>query len=888
MPKLKLKTGGEVLVPNERLEQALASGQYETPGADSPVAVQTDSGLLEVPFKDLARYQEQFGNQPASETELAAGAKGARQEREHGGVVGGTGAFLEGVVDTGTLGAYGAAADALLGPDYKKARQERAEVNPSLAIAGNVTGGVASALLTGGGSAAAEVGMAGKAAITAGKALTTPAGLAIKAGKAVEKALGSKLAGTAAGAATEGAIFGAGQAVSQATIHDEPLTAEALLVGSGLGALAGGFFGATGYGLGKASTALGKGKKYTGQEPVGTAQLKYADEPVGASVRKTSPDDFLPPGERHQPLVQANKAFDEQVDRVVAAVKADSGGVAAPQYDDLVQSFRVSEGNAADILEDAALQGKSLDTKLLSKYRRARADVGKGLPDSSFDPQGRPKLASVGGKEWANSLQPEHVKLLSKQLDALQDASAAVIKAAGGDPALVSAGHEAVSQFAKATPKAVDPVVTQALEELAALRKTVSKSWHSSDSISNTLAGNADKAQEAIGAYNAYLSKAEEVAKLTGSKESLALSDLRSHLDNAWASASNRGSVSGSSVDAAQALSDLAGAPMADVSLGAEGEDALRMALSESVKKANKGSASGLVTKVTREAAAVAGMTKDQVADGIMQGVSRVGGLLQAQGGVTSQIAHAVFQLAKKHAPKIAGVASKAERYARPGAAQTIARLGLDATKETSLPKQYEAQTQAIRNKVASLDATSSEIYEGLHDVRQASLGVADKMQQAKLNVLQFLAAKIPLDPGQMTSLFRSRWKPTSAQMEQFSLYVEGATNPVGVMQRAMAPSGRVTPQEAEAVRTLYPGIFAETHKQILLNLPAIQENASYEQQVRMGILFGMPVTSTSGPEAVNFYSQFHAAEQQAKQPIQIKQSMSPDKPTLAQSATAR
>lgn len=122
--------------------------------------------------------------------------------------------------------------------------------NPGIDLAGEITGGVLPALVTGGASLTATGASAAKTGLKrgVGQALRmTPAGqaakVALKTEAAITKALGgSKLAkavGSGVAYGAEGGAYGMGHAVSESTLHDRELISEATLADIGMGSLLG-------------------------------------------------------------------------------------------------------------------------------------------------------------------------------------------------------------------------------------------------------------------------------------------------------------------------------------------------------------------------------------------------------------------------------------------------------------------------------------------------------------------------------------------------------------------------------------------------------------------------------------------------------------------------
>jgi len=178
----------------------------------------------------------------------------------------------EGVVRGATLGFAGP--EQFYDAEGRAAAKARQQYNPNLSagseLAGAVGGTIAAGLLTGGAGAAPAAEMTGgRLAAMAARGALTPFRAAAALGEGAEAVatglgagkgiLGAGLRMGARGLA-EGAVMGAGHAVSEAALEDVPLTAERLLAGAWDGAKVGGAFGlglgVVGAGVGKAGRAI--------------------------------------------------------------------------------------------------------------------------------------------------------------------------------------------------------------------------------------------------------------------------------------------------------------------------------------------------------------------------------------------------------------------------------------------------------------------------------------------------------------------------------------------------------------------------------------------------------------------------------------------------------
>ena len=238
MPDLILKSSGKtVFVTPEGLGDAIASGLYEAPRGEQSVPVEIRPGLVgETTIAELETAQAR-GAAPESERTFRARERDVRLEREHGGVIDKGITFAENALNEATLGLTGAVGEAIGGDDYTERRLERAEANPGSAIAGKLTGVVATTVGTGGTGAAAKI------------ARYTPLGAATRIGaRAAHTAEGAGFAAKATraafGGAVEGGIVGVGHGVQQLTDSDDPLTWERAMSTIGTSFLSGATSGA--------------------------------------------------------------------------------------------------------------------------------------------------------------------------------------------------------------------------------------------------------------------------------------------------------------------------------------------------------------------------------------------------------------------------------------------------------------------------------------------------------------------------------------------------------------------------------------------------------------------------------------------------------------------
>src|SRR6478609_7198501 len=258
MPQVFYKDGTPI--PEAKIPEAIAAGEAHAKAGR--VAVRDSSGTVgTIDASELGKP----GFQLLSDDELER----ARIHEQRSTLGQQALTVGEGAARGLTLGGSDVVATGLLGDEYRKGAEERAQENKKLAIGSEIGGAIIPSVISGGEGAAIEgaslaaraergAGLLSKAARYAPSAIVSRGGQAIERGVAgiVGEAAANPLARMAqraaalgASGAVEGGLYGAGNAVSEAALDGTPITAEKVLGGFGHGAL---FGGALGAGLGGA------------------------------------------------------------------------------------------------------------------------------------------------------------------------------------------------------------------------------------------------------------------------------------------------------------------------------------------------------------------------------------------------------------------------------------------------------------------------------------------------------------------------------------------------------------------------------------------------------------------------------------------------------------
>jgi len=275
MPKLiNISNNLPEEVPEENIGHAFLSGTHDIPAGQRVNLVDSNGEMQSVDASEVVPSITKGGFKFPTSSQLNEARLNAKYGEGPGNAAA---AFVAGMGRGATFGASDVLAPAM-GLTTQEALRERRKRFPGTSMAGELTGVGASLAL------APEL---------------SPAGVVSGLGTGIEGAIGDTLAAKALASGAEGAIYGAGNVLSDAALGDPNLTGQRIAAEIGLGGILGGTLGA-GFGLaGKGFTAARELFPKIGQEAAEEAAPKVGETMAGiqsdmtAAGLKPEPGDLL-------------------------------------------------------------------------------------------------------------------------------------------------------------------------------------------------------------------------------------------------------------------------------------------------------------------------------------------------------------------------------------------------------------------------------------------------------------------------------------------------------------------------------------------------------------------------------------------------------------------
>jgi hypothetical protein len=186
----------------------------------------------------------------------------------------------------------------------------------------------------------------------------------------------------------------------------------------------------------------------------------------------------------------------------------------------------------------------------------------------------------------------------------------------------------------------------------------------------------------------------------------------------------------------------------------------------------------------------------------------------------------------------------------------------IHAAEHSDMRATYEARANELARFAAAPTAAQARIHEQVRPLRMVNEQLADQVEMQAIAIPAYLQEKAPKDPGTIQTLGRSHWHASDEQIMEFSEHVRGALSPMSVLEGAL--EGDISPEAAEAVRTLWPNHMRNFQELVLTHAAELESKLTYPQLVRLSILLDAPVDSTMDDDFRAFMITQHASRAQA------------------------
>jgi hypothetical protein len=266
--------------------------------------------------------------------------------------------------------------------------------------------------------------------------------------------------------------------------------------------------------------------------------------------------------------------------------------------------------------------------------------------------------------------------------------------------------------------------------------------------------------------------------------------------------------------------------------------------------------------------ASVAGAKAAQLLKG---GLGKVAAAQMQRG---SKAIGALLTVGGKVAPAAPVVATKAlsQLGFGPSSAPAPAPKKTKGAKTTDTPTKlatvYKARTDEIKAQTM-YDATGRSVMRPEARMKMAEVFApmraldpigADRAETIAARRIEYLANLIPRRPDAMAAqIGPDMWQPSDMKMRAWARAAVAVEDPMGVIERLS--DGSITPEDAAAMRNVYPELYADIQRQIYERLPTLRATLPYQKRLALSIFSGLPVDAATNPRILAVLQAQYGAE---------------------------
>jgi hypothetical protein len=810
VPQLFYKDGSAI--PEDKIPEAIATQQaFAKPGTAIAVRDLSTGQLGRIDPSELHNPNYQ----PLSDAEIDA--ERIHNERGTAGQKAITAA--EGAARGASLGLSDVALTTALGDDYRKGALERREENRKIATVSEVGGAVAPALLTGGESAIAK----GAIAAEEGSALARGAGAVAKAVSAPVRAVGAiggaaergvaggleaaglageSVAGRAAAkavslgasGAVEGAVFGAGQTLSDSALKGDPLTAEALAAGMGQGALFGGVLGGGIGALTESAPAI-LGKLLPSEERLNEAATGFARKQLGRDFENVGKGQSREVAEGWK-----NASAEQLLERKL--VGGENSGKTV---------FEASR-KPQDIADNLGQMRRDIGEEIAAVHDKAAAaiDANPHLAPTSDELIARLEAKAEEFRKQHNSGAYAQARAVKSEIRALREAVAEPVaveplggelEALGGAPAPAndvapSFGYQKVRDWQQGLEAQLNPLGTP-----KAMRATVVKNLAARQAVSDIT--------------NDYIKEtAARVFAETGAEEATVLNRLNREYAGTL-------SMQSAAEKEAKRVASNRRVSLTDHMLG----------IGAALTAMSSGNVGALATMALGGAASIGNKIMREQGNAIMAQIARRAAKMSA---MVDGAARALSSTGEKIAPSV--------------------RLVVEAERPAPYKPESHAALKAgfaeVRDRLIELQNPQHQQAQLAHATgrfQTAYPEVAASLSQQMLRAQAYLASQLPqpAGPPSLSPLARPPTVPPR-EMQRFLSKVNAVMAPEAVI--ADIAKGKLDDDAIGAIKEIYPETFGALRSATIQYTAANKEEMPYSRVIHISNVFGFDGDSSMSP----------------------------------------
>ena len=168
----------------------------------------------------------------------------------------------------------------------------------------------------------------------------------------------------------------------------------------------------------------------------------------------------------------------------------------------------------------------------------------------------------------------------------------------------------------------------------------------------------------------------------------------------------------------------------------------------------------------------------------------------------------------------------------------------------------YDKRATEIANLAANPALLQQRLDASLGDVTRFAPRVGAEMALTATRAVQHLAKVAPTNPYLSAPAdIRKAWRPTTMEMARFERALKAVNDPLGTVREFA--SGRASKEAAQALREIYPAIYAQVVQELVPRLTAAK-HIPLQRRLEMADVLGVSLDSITSPQLTSSLQQMY------------------------------
>lgn len=201
----------------------------------------------------------------------------------------------------------------------------------------------------------------------------------------------------------------------------------------------------------------------------------------------------------------------------------------------------------------------------------------------------------------------------------------------------------------------------------------------------------------------------------------------------------------------------------------------------------------------------------------------------------------------------------------------------------------HDEKIDSIAEIASNPELLAERIAENTAGLAHADDAVQSLVAEKAVRAVNFIASKAPMQPPPSEMFGEQTFRPSDAELAKFNLYVQAVDKPFSILEDL---NHRVLmPESVEAVRVVYPVLFEKIKTAALDAASKNKKPLSYADKIQLSMLLSMPVSASLKPEFIAAMQQGNAPAGASDGELKMDKSVKPQDLKLAantQSATQK